>query len=320
MKKIKTVYFHALRAHEHDQYFIRFRALLDVSPQVKEVVSEQYPVFVERLKREMALLNRMRKSDYTVQIAEADRRIDRCLTGIYEMVAAFTHHFDPAVEEAAASLYNRVKAFGDIRRQNYSSSVTFLTFLIADLRSPEYSAKAALIGLTPWVDELAAARTAFDELFDLRSSERAQKPQGQLRAARRDVEAAYYPMVERITAASLFSDAPEAFDGFISRLNVNVDEFMELLHRHARKDLGAGGHTIIEAIAPQPATGRPITVVPAVYYRDVVENDEQGVALALGRDFTITYRYNVRPGMAEVTIRGKGEYKGKKTATFMIEP
>jgi hypothetical protein len=40
--------------------------------------------------------------------------------------------------------------------------------------------------------------------------------------------------------------------------------------------------------------------------------------LSLGKDFSVTYKNNTHVGTAEVTIHGKGAYKGQKTVTFNI--
>ncbi|MDR2361873.1 MAG: DUF6261 family protein [Prevotellaceae bacterium] len=319
MEKIKLIYFHSLRANEHSQYFTYFQELLDAWPQVKEVVADLYPDFIERLDEEFALLGKIRKSSYTKYIMTAERRIERCLTGMSALLTSALHHFDPAMEDAAKDLYYRFKAFGIIRRKDYMAELSAIEIWMDALRSPEYAAKATLIGLMPWVDELAAAKTAFVELYHQRLSEAAQKPHGRLRVARRSVETVYDRMIDRIVAASIVGDTPGAFDEFIVRLNVVADKFRELLHRHAGKDLGKGGCTCIEPIPPQMATGKPVTVVPKVYYRDADTGADAGVELSLGHDFSITYRNNIRPGMAELTIRGKGGYTGKKRMTFSIE-
>ena len=44
-----------------------------------------------------------------------------------------------------------------------------------------------------------------------------------------------------------------------------------------------------------------------------------GKKLKKGRDYTVKYSRNTNPGKAKVTIKGKGSYAGKKTATFKIK-
>jgi hypothetical protein len=84
---------------------------------------------------------------------------------------------------------------------------------------------------------------------------------------------------------------------------------------HAKKDLSAGDHTVIEPIDTQPYTERAVTPIPKVHYREEGKPTEN---LALGKDFAVTYKNNINVGMAELTVHGKGAYKGAKTTTFMI--
>jgi hypothetical protein len=314
MEKIKTIHFSYLRADAHFEYVTEYKNLLDASPQVKNVVAGLYPAFADCVVREGDILNEMRKSDYTAQIAEADHRVDRCLAGMNAAIASALHHFDPTVVEAAKSLHNRFQAFGHISRKSYEEESAAVTLLLADLNSPDYAAKISLVGLTPWVNELTTAETEFQQLLDLRFSEAAQKPQGRMIDARRETEAAYHPMTDRITAAAIINDTQD-FHEFIAKLNIIVTYYNDHTHRHAKKDLSEGDHTVIEPIDTQPYTERPVTPIPKVHYR---EDGKPTLNLSLGKDFSVTYKNNTNVGMAELTIHGKGAYKGQKSTTFNI--
>ena len=43
-----------------------------------------------------------------------------------------------------------------------------------------------------------------------------------------------------------------------------------------------------------------------------------GKTLKKGTDYTLTYKNNVKPGTATVTIKGKGNYAGSKSVTFKV--
>lgn len=45
-----------------------------------------------------------------------------------------------------------------------------------------------------------------------------------------------------------------------------------------------------------------------------------GKTLKKGRDYTVSYKNNKKPGIATVTVKGKGEYSGTATTTFEISP
>ncbi|MDR3132535.1 MAG: hypothetical protein LBU42_00730 [Prevotellaceae bacterium] len=99
-----------------------------------------------------------------------------------------------------------------------------------------------------------------------------------------------------------------------------MERFKETLavesgRRHPVHDLAAGDNCVIEPIDVQQYTERAITPVPKVHYR---KEGQPTAVLSLGKDFEVTYKNNTNVGMAEVTVHGKGDYKGKKMTTFMI--
>ncbi len=52
--------------------------------------------------------------------------------------------------------------------------------------------------------------------------------------------------------------------------------------------------------------------------RPAIKVKKDGVVLKKKRDYTVTVKKNVRRGTASLTIKGKGNYKGKKTVKFAI--
>lgn len=66
----------------------------------------------------------------------------------------------------------------------------------------------------------------------------------------------------------------------------------------------------ISAIANQSYTGKAITPKPVVKL--------SGKTLKEGTDYTLSYKNNVNIGTATVTVTGKGNYTGTKSATFKI--
>ena len=63
-------------------------------------------------------------------------------------------------------------------------------------------------------------------------------------------------------------------------------------------------------VANATYTGKKQKPVPAV--------SVDGVALAKGTDFTVSYKNNVNAGKATLVVKGKGAYTGSKTVTFEI--
>jgi hypothetical protein len=120
-------------------------------------------------------------------------------------------------------------------------------------------------------------------------------------------------MVEIINANSVADTSPD-FAAFIDLLNPDIER-LNAEFAKTRRDLGRGSHTVIDPIETQQYTGRPVTPFPAVHCR---EEGKLVAELIFGKDFTVTYKNNIHAGMAELTVHGKGGYKGTKTATFNI--
>ena len=312
MKKIKAVYFNSLRNEAHYEFLWVFRHLLDEFPAVRTLVAVPYEEFIVLLAIEKKLLDAARASVLTEQLAAADHRVDRAITAIRAVINAARHSLDPAVAEAARELHIRLRAFGDIRGKAYEEESAAVQVLIDDLGNA-YVQQTSLVGLQSWLTELTTAEAEFTNLYLQRGSEAAGRPEERMVDVRREIEEKYRNIVTLVDAAAILT--PGEYDGFIDKVNVQVQYFNEHNHHHARKDLGAGDHTVIEPIETQQYTGRPITIIPEVHYR---EEGKETKRLYLGEDFSVTYKNNVNVGMAELTIHGKGDYKGQKTATFNI--
>lgn len=68
----------------------------------------------------------------------------------------------------------------------------------------------------------------------------------------------------------------------------------------------------IKGVSAKTYTGKAITQKPKITYGSLT--------LTKGKDYTISYSNNKAVGKAKVTITGKGNFSGKKTVTFKINP
>lgn len=314
MKKILSALLQRFRNEAHFEYMVVFRKLIQKFPNIQTLIVALYLEFSTLVDKEEQLLNNMRKSDYTQQIAEADQRIDKAIIGMHEAIKAYLHHFDPAIVAAAQSLNNRFVAFGYISKKSYEEETAVVNLLINDLNSSEYSAKVTLLGLTAWVSELQAAENTFEQLLALRTVEASKKPQGRLIDVRKDVDKSYRKIITLIAAANTMDDTG-AYEEFINELNVETEYFNTHAHQHAKKDIGVADHCVIQSIPDQEYTGKAITPIPKVIYREEGKSD---VELVFAKDFSVTYKNNVEVGTANIVLHGKGAYKGQKLVTFNI--
>ncbi|MDR1223485.1 MAG: DUF6261 family protein [Tannerella sp.] len=314
MKKIVTVHLRTFNNEEHYEFLVVLKDLLLVFQAAKTVVGADYDTLLVQIDEEKALINNMRKSDFTQTIADTDQRIDRTVTGMNSLIDVGLHHFDPTAVEAARILKNRFKAFGDITHKAYEEQTADVNILIGDLNSDQYAGKVTLLGLSPWVTELAEAEATFESLIRQRNTESAQKPQGDFRSVRRDSDILYHRMTDRINAAATIAAAP-IYDDFINEINARIEYFNTHSHHHTRKNISVAGRCVIEDVAEQTWTGKPVTPLIKACYR---QEGKPAVELIFARDFFVTYKNNVKVGTATLIIHGKNGYRGQVKTTFSI--
>jgi hypothetical protein len=282
-------------------------------PEVEILLEMYMEDFSSLLDRELQLINTMKKSDYTEQIAEAAQRVDRTVIGMNAVIAAALHHFDPETVADAKSLRNRFDAFGGIVKKSYEEETVIVNLLIADLMSSEYAMKVNIVGLDPWLAELRANESAFEQLLERRNLETSEKAKGPIKSARQSLDILYHKMTDRVDAAATMS-AANTYDGFIAQINAEITYFNNRYH-HAPKNIAVGGASLIEPVDTQTFTGLPVTPLPKVWFR---EDGQKAVELVFAKDFFVTYKNNVEAGTATLVIHGKGGYKGQVSVKFNI--
>jgi hypothetical protein len=313
MKSLLKLHFKLLPLAAHFDYFKKLSAILATeSEALKAAIATLMPDFNTWLAKENAVMNWVRKNALTAKIAKADEQVDRALVTINAYLEVGLHSPVAATVELANYLFIMVKGYGRMASMSYDEEAGNVRSLLEQLKGP-YATAVADMGMTTFVTDLENAFNTFESLLRQREDEQAGKPTCTAKDARKGVEDAYQQMVYIIDAnAAVGTDA--SFAAFIDKLNPDIKRLNEEFH-HAKKDISAGEHTVVEPIPTQPYTEKPVTVVPNVYYR---EDGKPTVQLSLGADFTVTYKNNIKVGTAELTIHGKGAYKGQFTVTFNI--
>ncbi|MDR0412581.1 MAG: DUF6261 family protein [Dysgonamonadaceae bacterium] len=129
--KITPFYLYHARNEEHYQFLANVKTLLERHPAVADIVSSLMPAFNQLLGVEKSLVDPLIKSDYTKQIAAADRRRDRALAGLSIAIRSLLHHPDPAVVDAAVSIQNLLKSFRNLIGKKACNVFVLLPNLIA---------------------------------------------------------------------------------------------------------------------------------------------------------------------------------------------
>jgi hypothetical protein len=304
--KISKIHIEHARNEAHYQFLLTVRKEFEIHSAVAGIVASLLANLNPLIVLEGQMVDAVRASEYTGKIADADHRRDRAVVGINTVVKSYLHHFDPPVVEAAQKIEIRLKAFhGEVEKKSYEEESAAVKILVANLQTA-YQPSVAVLNLTAWVNELAAAQAEFDSLFILRNTEQAAKTQKRLRDVRKQEDALYRDIVERINAYTLMN-GDQVCGAFINELNREIAYFNGHNHHHAGKDIDK---TTVADVNPQIYGGEPVVVLPEVFYEEK--------KLVFTVDYELSYHDNNAPGTASVIIHGKGAYRGKKVISFNI--
>jgi hypothetical protein len=295
-------------------FIFRFKGLLSAAGEaVLEAVAALMLDLNVWMTRGQAVLDWLARSAYTKAIEAADAKLDELLVGINSVVEAGRHSFAPALQDSAERLYNMLKQYGRVSRESYDAEVGAVRELIRQFTGP-FSHDVDNLGLGMWVQYLQLDVDDLDRLLRLREAEQGTKPPYTADEVRKGLRDVYHNITAVIEGHAVAETAPD-FAAFIDLVNPAIVHLNEEFHR-AKKDLSVGGRVVFADIAKQFFTGKPITVIPKVYFRIA---GEEAVELVLGKDFSVTFKNNTDVGTATVTIHGKGAYTGQASTTFNIE-
>ena len=314
MKKLLALHFRWLPFLAHYDFFEKLAALLTIAAEaVKTALASLLPAFNTALANEEAVADWVRKSVLTEKIAEADAEDDRILVGINAIVQTGLHSSMPAIHESAVRVHVLLHDYGNVTHKSYDEEAGAIRELLKQFTGP-YTQDVANLGMTMWVQQLQTAFNTFESLLLQRELEQGEKPPYTARDVRKAIEEVYHQIEYVINANAAAGATPAPFTAFIHLLNSNIERLNAEFHR-VIKDLSAPGRTLIEPLGTQAHTGNPVTPVPPVHY---TEDGKPSVKLYLGKDFAITYKNNKNVGQAELTIHGKGDYKGQVSVPFYI--
>jgi hypothetical protein len=320
MKKIIVRFdFHLLRNDAH----VEFNKLLDAlfvkyGPEALGIVA-LYAIFKALLEEEVAALDAITRSKLTEIIDRLDLERDSYWRGLVTTVRGYLRHFDPGKREAAHQLMVIFDHYGDVAHRGIEAETADIEAIHTELLKPENFVHVAALGLGDWLGNLVQTNRNLEEQLKMRYAEIGKRPDLHMRGLRTREDRTVHDIFDRVE--SLVNVNGEAdYKAFLSELNAVMEHEKELLaqeagRRHHIKDLSKADHCVVEPIDVQKYTGKAITPIPKAYWR---EEGKPTVELVFAKDFYVTYKNNVDVGTAEVTLHGKGDYKGRFDVTFNI--
>ncbi|MDR1407611.1 MAG: DUF6261 family protein [Tannerella sp.] len=258
------------------------------------------------------LIDRSRKSPLTPEIHTLDDQCGEYFEDIRRALIFFEKSKNPVKLAAAKLLMPEFEPAWNLTSEPLSSQLVLLETLrqrIPASGGPLIEALATLELDDTWL-QLISASTLMQQLYTQRLTDNASD--------------------EFPAASGLKATLVKDYDRLCANVEQNLDvmptpeieilfhEMNELRRKYIHrlpKDIGAGDHLVFEPIATQAYTGKAVTPLPKLHYR---EEGQPTVELVFTKDFFVTYKHNVDVGSARIFIHGKGAYKGQTSTTFNI--
>lgn len=204
-------------------------------------VEAAFATFQEKLQAYDDSLVKLSKSAFTAEMKDEDHRRDMCETGLLDQIRVGATHFVEEKRAAGTRLMVVASRFRETTQLSFNDQTGMVDNLIQKLRSDEFAADVATLGLTEWVDQLETINNRCAELANKRRAETGVRNATlKARDTRPAFEAAYDALVERLNALALVN-GEEKYADLFRWWNAMIDEYRVAISLRSGK--GKGGQT-----------------------------------------------------------------------------
>ena len=211
-----------LRNEQRLSLMTNLKRLISEEPAVKLILTEEEPQFADALAAEIVAEKTGSGSDITDSMDKLFALRSKHFTGLEHAVEMGLCHFDPTIEEVAASVKKLMNKYGNINRKTNAEKTVSFGNLTDDLLSPENLPKLSQIAAKEFVEKIKEENDEYRVLNDSRTKEEAGRPSGNEHDARDVTDRIYHHIVTRVNAAATLN-GEAAYASFINQLNGAIE-------------------------------------------------------------------------------------------------
>ncbi len=224
---INIIYLKNLRNNEFIQFIENIQEIvLSNNPETLKV-QDQYNALSEPLKILQQIHSNHNGSSITNELINIDKRRDVVLGSIFNIVDAYTHHFNTEVATKAIDLKKELDVYGrEVIRYSYQYETNAIDDILA-----KWELKAegiATLNLTEWVGELKEANTLFNTRFLDRVKESAEDSHIKVVEMRNVTTEKYNKLLGHLTSHATIEES-EAYTKVIDQINALIDQYNRTL-------------------------------------------------------------------------------------------
>jgi hypothetical protein len=219
---IKKVNLHALQNEEHAGFNTYLQEYINQYDAATLNVTDQAADHKAKLDDEKSVLDLVQKNTYSERLNTAEDARDYPIRGFFKVVKGMLHHFNPALEQAAANVDLINKNFSDITYLSNEKQTAASESYLAALQAAQ--ADITTLGLADWVTEMKAKQANFELVVKSRNTEDDARPAFNMKAARIATDQSYKAIVDRINAL-ITIDGDAKYAPFVTSLNNRIDQY-----------------------------------------------------------------------------------------------
>lgn len=230
---IQSIVLQPLRNGEFIQFIFDFLNIVEKNDPDTLKVRNQYDSLKAMADELEGLFKLSQSSLITGEIEALDLRRDRAIIGISTVATGFTYHPNEELAKHGKVLEAHFAVFGNnITRDNYLSQTASIRNIVNDWENKaEYEAALTALGMMNWKAELKAANDEFYEAYTRRNEEFAKANPDSLYSKRKDANAAYYKLRDRLNGHYEVNDGANPWATVSSLANQSISNYNALLAR-----------------------------------------------------------------------------------------
>ncbi|MDR0726338.1 MAG: DUF6261 family protein [Prevotellaceae bacterium] len=187
----------------------------------------QYENYKCALVLETGLLDIIRKSEYTDEISDTDRKRNKTYRGAFDSVKSSLNHFNYDKRKAAERLNIVFVHYGNIAGKTFDEESAAIEDLLRELND-NHADDVQLLELNDWLTQLGLENQEFKQLMLKRYSETAKRPTTRMVTARSETDKALRSLFNMVEALAMVNGV-DAYLPFISELNAVNERYKNQL-------------------------------------------------------------------------------------------
>jgi hypothetical protein len=222
--------FEALRDKTHVQFVDSLQTLIEAKGAGALGITALFNDLKSTFAKETAILEPRISSNITLLLIDKDKRRRDVYKGFLKTVEGSCRHYDPELQEAGTFIYAALKHHGAVYNLPYIDETAAIKDIVRELSTPANAALVTKLNFNGWVTYIEQVNNEFQDLLLQRTQEITDRPKGDMRTIRREVDSIMRKMVDRIEIAC--SSTPSLLDDmlpFIELYNTLVTQYKKIL-------------------------------------------------------------------------------------------